>query len=231
MTAPWDDPRVQRGMKELFALRSERLAAGDKAIGWKVAFGGKGIQEKLGITAPLVGFLTQRQSMQSGDTISLAGWAKPIIEPEIAVYMGSDLAAGADRAATTAAIARLGPAYELLDSPVPPEDVEKVLAGNIAHRGVVLGATGAAAIEQMRGRVFRGENECAATDDVQAVPGDPRTLVAYVADYLAAFGENLRAGDVVICGSIVPPIPIEADDDSFRYALDPVGEVLIRFSR
>lgn len=230
MNPPWTDPRVQRGMKALLKLRRDRIQAGDQCIGWKIAFGPKSIQERLGIGAPLVGFLSQSRAVKTGETVSLTGWGKAIAEPEIAAFMGSDLAAGGGRDRANAAIARLGPAFELIDSPVPPEDPEKVLAGNIAHRYVVLGPSGTAAPEQMCGRVFRCSGEVARTDDVRALPGDPSALVAYVADYLVAFGETLRAGEIVICGSIVAPIPVEPGDDSLRYVLDPVGEVSVRFA-
>ena len=231
MNRPWQDPRVRRGMDALLKLRRERVAAGDRAIGWKIAFGAKVIQDRLGISGPLVGSLFASRALGSGEAASLAGWGKPIAEPEIAVHLGRDLAADADRTAAAAAIAKLGPAIELIDSPWPPEDPEAVLAGNIAHRHVVFGPTGTVALEQMSGRVFRRGAEIARVSDVKALPGDPRALIAYVADYLAAFGEHLRAGEIVICGSIVTPIPIEPDEDSFRYALDPVGEVSVRFTR
>jgi 2-keto-4-pentenoate hydratase len=230
MTLPWEDPRVQRGMKALLKLRQERIAAGDKPIGWKVAFGGKGVQEKLGIGAPLVGFLTQGGAVDSGGSVSLAGWKNPLLEPEIAAYMGRDLSAGADRAATEAAIGKIGPVFELIDSERPPENVEWILSGNIAHRHVVLGPSAAGTNGNLSGRIFRRGAEFARADDAQALSGDVVTLVGHVADYLAAFGERLRAGDIVICGSIVPPIPVDPDEDSIRYALDPVGEVTVRFT-
>ena len=231
MTAPWNDARVQRGMEKLFRLRAERIAAGDRPIGWKVAFGGRAIQEKLGIEAPLVGFLTRAGAVESGGTVSLAGWTKPVAEAEIAAHLGRDLPGGAERATTKAAIAKLGPAIEIIDSERPPEDVEWVLSGNISHRHVVLGPAAAANAEDLRGRVFRRGEEVARADNVQALPGDVVTLVGYVADYLAAFGETLRANDVVICSAIVTPMPVEPDEEAFRYALDPVGEVSVRFSR
>jgi 2-keto-4-pentenoate hydratase len=231
MTKPWQDDRVRRGMDAMWALRRERIAAGDRTIGWKIAFGPKAVQEKLGITAPLVGFLTESRVLQSGGTVNLAGWGKPIAEPEIAVHMARDLGAGADVATATAAIGKLGPAFELIDSPTPPSDPEAVLKGNIAHRNVVLGPTGIAALEQMTGRLFRDDAELASAKDVMAAPGDPRALIAYVADYLAAFGERLRAGDLVICGSVTAPFPVEAGDKAMRFVLDPIGDVSVRFSR
>jgi 2-keto-4-pentenoate hydratase len=51
-----------------------------------------------------------------------------------------------------------------------------------------------------------------------------------VADVISAFGETLRAGQFIICGSIVPPLFIEPDEKSVVYALDPIGEVAVRFA-
>src|SRR5882757_4366271 len=134
----WDDPRVVRGMRAQLALRRERIAAGDKALGWKVGFGAPAMLEQLGIAGPLVGFLTQNARVQSGATVSLVGWSKPVAEPEIAVHIGRDLAAGADAATAAAAIAGISPAIELADVDAPPEDPERILAGNIYQRHVVL---------------------------------------------------------------------------------------------
>ncbi|MCC6946422.1 MAG: hypothetical protein IT539_01515 [Bradyrhizobiaceae bacterium] len=235
MTAPWDDPRVQRGMQKLFDLRRERVAAGDKMIGWKIAFGAKAFQEKLGIDGPLVGFLSRGGAVESGASVSIAGWVRPVAEPEIAVHMGRDLPGGASEDAVRAAIAKLGPAIELIDSQRPPEDPEAVLAGNIAHRYVVLGpADGGRAggrTDGLMGRVFRRGAEFARTSDVEAVPGSIPGLIRHVADYLAAFGETLRAGEIVICGSIITPVRIEPDETEFGYALDPIGEVSVQFTR
>jgi 2-keto-4-pentenoate hydratase len=53
--------------------------------------------------------------------------------------------------------------------------------------------------------------------------------VRHVADVLAAFGERLRAGEIVITGSVVAPIAIEPDEAGLTFALDPVGSVSVRF--
>ena len=39
------------------------------------------------------------------------------------------------------------------------------------------------------------------------------------------------AGDVIITGSITPPLMIEADDTELTHLLEPIGEVSVRFSR
>jgi 2-keto-4-pentenoate hydratase len=189
-------------MEKLFKLRKERITAGDRPIGWKVAFGPPAAREKLGISGPLIGFLTERGAVQSGGSVSLAGWTKPVAEPEIAVYFGRDLADGASEEAARAAIAKLGPAIELIDIERPAEDPEVSLAGNIFHRHVVLGPgeatrTGVGA-DGLSARVFRRGSEVARTPDVEALPGNVIGLVRHAADYLAAFGDRLRAGEVLI---------------------------------
>jgi 2-keto-4-pentenoate hydratase len=233
----WDDPRVRRGMQQQLAWRRERLAAGEKQIGWKVGFGAPAIMTRLGIEKPLVGFLTDRARVDNGGTVSLTGWIKPVAEPEVAVYMGTDLPAGANANTVKASIASIGPAIELADLDPPPEldTLEVVLAGNIFQRHVVLGAPdrsrASANLQGLTGRVFRGSTEIARTSDVMANTGEPIALVRHVADMLAAFGERLRAGEFIITGSVVPPLFIEANDEGVLFELVPVGSVSVRFSR
>ncbi|MGA7490519.1 MAG: hypothetical protein WBW74_26660, partial [Xanthobacteraceae bacterium] len=137
----WEDARVVRGMRAQLELRRRRLDGGDAPLGWKVGFGAPAMLERLGIAGPLVGFLTRGARLRSGASISLAGWAKPVAEPEIAVHIGRDVPADADHEAAAAAIAGISPAIELADLTTPPEDPEHILSGNIYQRHVVLSGT------------------------------------------------------------------------------------------
>lgn len=228
-----EDPRIARGMKAQLALRHARLDAGEKPLGWKVGFGAPAAMARLAIKAPLVGFLTDRALIGSGSMVSIANWNKPVAEPEIAVHLGCDLPAGADRAATEAAIAGLGPAIELADVDRPPDDVESILAGNIYQRNLVLGrcdgARAGGKLDRILARVIRNGTEVARTADPQALTGDLIDIVRHVAEILAACGERLRAGQVIITGSIVPPLWIEAGEE-IVFALDPVDTVSLRFA-
>jgi 2-keto-4-pentenoate hydratase len=230
-----NDPRIIRGMTAQLAARRARLDAGEAPLGWKVGFGTPAAMQKFAIDAPLVGFLMQKALVPAGGTVSLAGWTKPVAEPEIAVHMGKDLAAGADRATAAAAIAAFSPAIELADLDPPPEEVETILSGNIFQRHVVLGkrnelrAGGSTA--GLTGRIIRRGAEAARTTDPEAATGNLIEIVRHVADLLPAFGERLRAGDVIITGSIVPPLFIAADEGEIGFELDPVGAVSVRFSR
>jgi 2-keto-4-pentenoate hydratase len=233
MSTAYTDPRIRRGMATQLKLRQDRLEAGEKPLGWKVGFGAPTAMERLGIDAPLVGSLTDRTLLRSDATLALAGWTKPAVEPEIAVYLGEDLLQGADRETARAAVASVGPALELADVSFPPEDVEAILAGNIYNRHVVLGRVDASragcVLDGLVGHVYRNGREAAATTDPQALTGDLIGIVRHVAELLAALGERLRAGEVIITGSIVPPLWIESNE-AIRFTLDPIDTISINLT-
>lgn len=233
MTAPWDDPRVRRGMTRQLEMRRERIARGDRPLGWKVGFGSPASMEQLGTDAPLVGFLTEGAVVASGETVSLEGWARPMGEPEVAVYMGADLPAGADRGAARAAVAAVGPAIELADLHPFPSDVETILAGDIFQHGVILGTAdesrAGAVLDGLVARIVVGGAEVATVTDTQAVTGDLLDIVRHVADVAAAFGEGLRAREVIITGSVVPPLELHPGDEVV-FTLSPLPPVSVRFT-
>src|SRR5258705_11565230 len=102
----WDDPRVVRGMTAQLAARRKRLDAGDRPLGWKVGFGASVMLERLKISGPLVGFLTENARIRSGGTVSFAGWSKPVAEPEVAVHLRPHPPGPADPATAAPALAR-----------------------------------------------------------------------------------------------------------------------------
>jgi 2-keto-4-pentenoate hydratase len=231
----WNDPRVARGMRAQLERRRQRLAAGDQALGWKVGFAAPAMLKQLDISGPLVGFLTQSARVDPGGRASLRGWAKPVAEPEIAVHLGRDVPAGSDRAAAAAAISGISPAFELVDIHEPPQDPERVLVGNIYQRHVVLAATGparsGASADGLTCRIIRRGQESARTADPQANTGQWVEIVRHVADVLAAFDTTLRAGEVIITGSVVAPLALDPDETEIAFAVEPIGGVVVRFER
>ena len=233
--APWDHPLIQKGMAAQLATRRARIAAGERPLGWKVGLGAPASMQKMGLTAPLVGYLMQRALLLSGGTASLKGYVKPVAEPEIAVRMARDLAGGSSAADAVAAIKEVLPAIELADlDPVPaPDNLDAVLAGDIFQRHVVLcgNTRPGGSVEGLTSRLTRRGAEANRTADPEALTGKIGDIVAHVANTLAAFGEKLSAGDVIITGSITPPISIEADETELAHAVDPIGEVSVNFTR
>jgi 2-keto-4-pentenoate hydratase len=232
--SPWDDPRIRNGMRTQLEKRRARIAAGETPIGWKVGFGAPPAMEKLGLSAPLVGFLMQKALLPSPATASLRGWQKPAAEAEIAVYLGADLPAGGSREAARSAIAAIGPAIELADIDGPADDVESILAGDIFQRHVVLGprdhSRAGIKLEGLRGGVMRSGQAVAVPANLETNIGNIATIVRHVADTLGAFGETMRTGDVLITGSLTAPLLLEQHDTEVSFTLAPVGGVSVRFS-
>ncbi len=231
---PWDTPLITKGMTAQLASRRARIAAGEKPLGWKVGMGAPASMQKLGLKAPLVGFLMQRALVASGGTVSLAGYVNPVAEPEICVRMGSALGAGASTDAVLAAIKEIAPAIEIadLDLPPAPDNLDRVLAGDIFQRNVIVGATArpGGSVAGLTSRLIRRGAEATHTSEPEALTGKLIDIVAHVASSLAAFGETLSAGDIIITGSITPPLMLERDETALTHAIDPIGEASVRLS-
>jgi 2-keto-4-pentenoate hydratase len=92
-------------------------------------------------------------------------------------------------------------------------------------------ARAGAAADGLTCRIIRRGAEFARTTDPQANTGRWIDIVSHVANVLAAFGERLQAGEVIITGSVVPPITIEPNESSLGFALDPIGTISVNFKR
>ena len=176
---PWDHPLIKKGMTAQLATRRERIAAGEKPLGWKVGMGAPASMQKLGLAGPLVGYLMTRALLLSGSTVSLQGWLRPVAEPEIAVRMARDLPCGATAESALAAVKEILPAIELADlDPVPTVDnLDAVLAGDIFQRHVLLcGNTRAGGgVAGLTSRLIRHGVEANRTTDPEALPASSPT--------------------------------------------------------
>lgn len=219
-------------MAQQMSLRADQLRGGAGHLGWKVAFGAPASLQLMEIEGPLVGFLTESRSVDSGASVEVSGWDRCVVEFEVALFVDRDVLPGADEDTVRAAVAGLGPAIELanVNLPVRPDALSDILAGNIFHEAVVLGEpdgsrraieiTGLEAVATVDGV------ELARTHALQDLTGRYPEIVATVASTLASHGEVLRAGDVIITGSVFPPIPVDADG-RFEFALDPLPAISV----
>jgi 2-keto-4-pentenoate hydratase len=194
----WEDPRVIDGARRQLAERDRVLAEGATRLGWKLGLGAPPALAKWEIKGPGAGFITDATLLASGATQSLEGWTKPVLEAEVAVRVAVD--------SDGARVGALGLAIELADLGSGTDDLAEVLAGDIFHRRTVLGplavdpatAVGAVTVER------DGATLDTAEDPTALVGGTPAAMTAYLRRYLAALGEELRDGDVIITGSTVP---------------------------
>jgi 2-keto-4-pentenoate hydratase len=207
--------RVSRGMRALLDRRDRELARGDRQVGWKIGFNTAAIQQHLGLTDPVVGYLLESGVIPAGSTLSLAGWSAPAVEVELAVRVGDDGGVGG-----------LAPALELVDLDMPFDDIEPVLAGNICQRGVVFGAE-VPGVDPWATRVKVTKAEAVVAEgDLEE---DPATTVEFVRTFLAAHGATLEPGQRIIAGSMVAPMAV-APGDELRVAFGPLGELRIAFA-
>ena len=199
---------IETGTEAMLTRRREILAQGAEPIGWKVGFNVPEIQQKLGIDAPLAGFLTT-DSLVEGD------WDEypVVVESEVAVEIGDD----------GRSIVALLPALEIADPPDLDLEIEQILAGNIFHRAVVFGPR-VETTEPGSGRILvNGEEQHSVK------PEGLERMVEAVAARLEAAGEQLRPGDRIITGVLAPPYEAQ-EGDTVRLELDELGSVELRFS-
>jgi len=201
------DERVATGMRALLATRDERVRAGERQIGWKLAFGAPAAAAALSIDRPLVGVLMDAGVVEDGAAVPVGAWTSPVVEVEIAAHLRRDIAPDATWDDVRDAIGGLAAAIELVDIDGPRDDIPAMLAVNIFHRHVVLGPVraGRATAEGVTARVRADGDQLAATDDPSALTGELVEMLWLTAQQLDACGERMTAGDVVITGSVVPP--------------------------
>ena len=206
-------------MEWLLDRREELLAGGARALGWKLAFGTPAALETLALNGPLVGFLTDATLIPSGGECEVGEWRAPKLEPEIAFHLGPG---GEGVAAVSAAI-------ELADADRPPTETEEVLAGDVYHRGVVLGEPVPRPEGAIAATIERDGEAFEDAEDAEAVVGRLDELAAYVGRYLGCFGVEAREGDVVISGSTVPLIDVAAGQ-RWTSRVERVGGVEVRLT-
>lgn len=221
------DPRIARGTRRMLAVRRAAVAGGADPLGWKAGFGAPASLADLAIDRPLVGFLTRDRLLPSGGRVDVAAWTGPRLEAEVAARLSVDLGRGATPAEALAAVGGWSVAIELADVDRAPDDVEEILAGNIFHRHVVLGPVVPDRPASLGFVVLRDGEEIARTADPEALTGELGAVLASMAGTLAHCGAALRAGDVVITGSVVPAIPVE-NGGAYRVLADGLGEVEVR---
>ena len=159
-------------------------------------------------------------------------WQHGLIEFEVAVELGEDVASGTPPDEAAAAVSAVGAAIELadVDLPVTADAVSEIVAGNIFHKHVILGVMDRTRsgidVGGLVGRVFIDGLEHSATTDLEAMTGRYPDIVATVAGTVASQGERLRAGDVIITGSIVAPIAL-GGSGTFSFALDPLPPISV----
>lgn len=217
------------------ALRVRREPWLGPTVGYKVALTSRVMQKMVSFDSPFSGPLHARFLHASGTRLRLDAFGRLGIECELAARLGEDLpAAGApyDRARIAAAVDTLAPAFELVDdrradyTRMAPL-VLTLVADNAWNGGVVLGEARtdwrALDLAAVRG-LLRINGQVAAEGHGADVLGHPFEALAWLVNDLAARGMDVRAGMVVMTGSMIGT-RFPAPGDHFELEVEGLGSV------
>lgn len=205
------DPRIVEGMAALANRRTALLNSGDRQVGWKVGFGSPSGLALLGIDAPLIGVLAASGDWSEEPRVGFAAEPGPVVECEIAAIMGRDVPPDVSVDAVGTYVDAWAPAFEFAAIDAPPTDVVAVLAGNIFHRGYRVGeAISGPTLAEIASRSATVEMDGVSTEVVNltALTGDLADVLVRTASLAPLAGRPLSAGDIVLTGSIVAPMPV-----------------------
>ena len=221
-------PRIASGMSRQISEFREAIADGMPRVGWKIGINDPAAQERMGLTETLVGWLDGRRVFQVGQPFVPPAGGTPRIEAEVAVRMATDLGANASFDAARAAIDSIAPAIEFVNGAKPMVPLDELLAHDILHDAVLFGDD--APLDAALGLVAEGfpavrhNGELIRAGVAGRYPDDLAEIVAHTADVLAEFGEALRAGDRIICGSYIDPFSV-ASGDTVEADFGPLGKL------
>lgn len=197
--------RVQRAVIErLKGRRADRRVGG-----YKIAFNRASSMDYYRIGEPCLAPVFADSIVGTGAELLGAAYNELVIEPELIVTLTRDLTDGADRATIMAAMGPVRPGFELMDVRGAfghdPTAAQAVAQG-IYNAGAVVGGPGIAigALDLARLRTRVAVDGGVVGEAVGAAPQDPVEAVAWLAKTLAARGEQLKSGMIILCGTHLP---------------------------
>lgn len=206
-----------------YAIQAELAKlSGQSIVGWKIAATSTAGQQHIRVDGPLAGCLLSARAVEAGARVSLAGNNMKVAEAEFAFRMGQPLpkrALAYSVAEVLAAVASLHPAIEVPDSRY--QDFTRVGAAQLIADvacacwfviGPAVRADWRARDLVQHGVAAYRNGALAGQGSGANVLGDPRAALAWIANELRTHGEGLRAGEVVITGTCLTPVPVSAGD-------------------
>ena len=211
-----------------------RISDGEHVVGKKIGITAKAVMQMLKVDQPDFGHLLSGMAYSEGEPLEAKRFCQPRGEGEIAFILGKDLAGpgikGPDVLAATECVM---PAFEIVDSRVTnwKIKIQDTVADNASAAAFVLGdnVISARGIDLATcGMVLEKNGEIIGTGAGAASLGNPVNAVAWLANKLGELGITLKAGEVILSGSLSIMFPIQAGD-VLRMSLGGVGNVSCRF--
>ena len=191
------------GYKAQALVVEHRVQAGEHLIGAKLGFTSKVKRLALGIHEPVYGQLTSSMVVPYGEPVRLAELIHPRAEPEIAFLIGERIEPSTPPAGVLAAIDAVIPAIEVMDSPrrLP---VNRLRPDNAARHG-------SCSARKADGQTNSGPSPPGLSVQIsrrvrdrgrRRGDGPSRRRGGVAGNALAAHGQSLEAGSIVLSGGL-----------------------------
>jgi len=231
-----------RAMARLCKLRE---ASGETVVGRKIGFTNRTIWAEYGVYAPIWGFMfaSTVRDLAAWDTLSLAAFAEPRIEPEIVFGLARSPAPDMDEAALLGCIDWIAHGFEIVQSVYPgwKFTAADTVIVNSLHGALLIGtrhrvAEGAAQwLSSLAGFEIDLFRDGLTVDRGHAanVLDGPLSALRYLVNLLAhdPFNGPLDAGEIVTTGTLTRAFPIKPSE---TWSTTPYGIALdglrVRFS-
>ncbi|MGB0713239.1 MAG: 2-oxopent-4-enoate hydratase [Gammaproteobacteria bacterium] len=235
-TSRIDDITIDDAYHISLRMVQRRVDAGASIIGKKIGVTSKAVQNMLGVFQPDFGYLTDDMVYGNGDEMPISErLIQPRAEGEIAFVLKRDLIGpGITNADVLRATEAVMPCFEIVDSRIRDWKIkiQDTVADNASCGLFVLGDC---AVDPRKvdlatcGMVVEKNGELLSTGAGAAALGSPVNCVAWLANTLGRFGIPLKAGEVILSGSLVPLEPIQAGD-YMRVEVGGMGSASVRFT-
>jgi 2-keto-4-pentenoate hydratase len=210
-----DGYRIQRAVHDLLLPQVGAM------VGYKIGCTSAVMQQYLNIPHPCAGGVFAKGVHESGVSLPASDFVRVGVECEIAVRLGRDLPASqapftADSVAL--AVEAYHPAIEIVDERyVDWQSIgaPTLVADDFYAAGCVLGKPVARFavpdLLKVVGRALINDVEVSRGTGADVL-GHPHNPLAWLANHLAADGKGLRAGQIVLTGSLVKTIWLKSGD-------------------
>lgn len=207
-------------------------------VGYKIGCTSEVMQKYLAIPHPCAGGVPARLVHADGAVLRAADFVRVGVECEIAVRLGKDLGPGAapfTRDSVAGSIECYLPAIELVDDRYERWETlgaPTLIADDFFAAGIVLGRPVApsevADPVDVKGRALINGRETGRGTGADVL-GHPHNALAWLANHLASHGSGLRAGEIVMTGSLVKTVWLAAGDEA-TMEFSGLGTVRVAFT-
>jgi hypothetical protein len=224
-----------QGAAVQFALAG--LEAAVPPAGFKIGATGRRMQEYLGVAAPIAGFMRAGDVHHGHAALRFADYINPGVECEVAVRLARDLPPGpCTLEQALAAVGEFFAGIEIVENrygDLKALGTPSLMADQMYHCAAVIGDVPAMdwralPIGALRGRIVLddGSADEGVTSDLLGHPLNGLAWLAGSAE-AAAFG-GLKAGQVVMLGSVTPPVWLTGPA-TVTVSFPPLPAVSVRF--